>query len=84
MINIGRDTIYKRIGQNYQTILTEPARFPDRRVSEVIKPLTDNKAGKFTQQRNKATELAEKLHISYDEALKKLYSQGEHAIDFFA
>lgn len=84
MINIGRDTIYKKIGQNYQTILTEPARFPDRKVSEVIRPLTENKAGKYTPQRNKATELAEKLNISYEKALEQLYSKGEHAIDLWA
>ncbi|MBR1754407.1 hypothetical protein IJ732_06165 [bacterium] len=81
MINLGTDTVYRRIGQNYFTELKEHAKHPDSFVTGLIKPSAENQAGKFSQYRDKAKELAQKLNIGYEQAVEKIHSQGGHVID---
>ena len=85
MINLETSSVYRKVGQNYQNILTEHGKHPDSYVTGVFKPGTQNEAGNISQLRNKITELAKEGHnITYDKTLDYLYATEEHTINYLA
>ena len=72
---------YKKIGQNIVPIITDATPKADSFVSNVTETLTENHAGKFSDLRKRANQVAQELNISYEKALKVLQDRGEHLID---
>lgn len=84
MLQIYTNPIYKRIGQNIVPIITESTPKADNIVPRVTETLTENAAGKFSNLRKRAEQLAKELNITYEKALKVLQERGEHLIDILA
>ena len=84
MLQIHTEPIYKRIGQDYVQIVRKNAPKVDNFVPNVSQTITDNGAGKFSNLRKKAEQLAKELNITYEKALQVLQQRGEHLIDILA
>ena len=81
MLQIYTEPIYKQIGQNIVPIVKKSAPKPDNFVPRVSETLTENAAGKFSDLRKRAEQLAKELNISVEKALKVMQQRGEHLID---
>lgn len=81
MLQIYTNPIYKKIGQNIVPIITDSTPKAENIVPRVTETLTENTAGKFSNLRKRAEQVAQELNISYEKALKVLQDRGEKLID---